>query len=466
MIEILKKIGYSISAQLLVLIGSFISILFLPKQLSVADYACYQMFLMLQNCVCLFDIGWPDGLYLKIGGKDFSELDKPLLHKQYWAFYILQVCFFGMSLFISQSISDIDISRVFSLFSIGILIFVPRIFLDLLFQATYRIKECAAIAVIDRLGSLCFVILFLFLDVTHFEYYIGANLIGAFASLAFATYQARSIIFTPSKKGVGFQLFKKEVGTSIIKGFPLMIANFANQFGIVIIKMAIQYNWDLETFGKISFTFTFISFVLTFFRAVSLSIFPALRRTSTEKVNSIYRDLRYIFILLFLCIFVFYYPCKRLMMLWLPQYAESLNYLAILLPLCIFEARSTILFEGYLKNIGRERSLLVNNIILIGLSVVLAYIVCLVNSLVFAVFMIFLLYCVRGILLEYLVSKEAGYNCFSGICIDLLYSGIIWGCLWFFPGLSGAVAYAGGVAAILFLQRKRIVQIAKRLRSI
>jgi len=384
---------------------------------------------------------------------------------QYWAFYALQICFFAISLSISLSIGDLDISRVFSLSCVGILIFVPRIFLDLLFQATYRIKECATIAVIDRVGSLCFVVLFLVLDITQFEYYIGANLIGAFASLCFATYQAKSVIFV-SPRGIEFRFFRKEVKTNIIKGFPLMIANFANQFGIVIIKTAIQYNWNLETFGKISFTFTFISFVLTFFRAVSLSVFPALRRASVEKVNQIYKDLRYVFILLFLCIFIFYYPCKRLMMLWLPQYAESLNYLAILLPLCIFESRSTILFESYLKNVGRERSLLVNNIILVGLSFFLAVVVCFVNSLVFAVVMIFLLYCIRGILLECLVSKGVGYNCFPGICIDLFCSCVIWGCLWFSPGIEGALIYVVFVVGILFFQRKNIVQIARRVKSV
>ena len=36
---------------------------------------------------------------------------------------------------------------------------------------------------------------------------------------------------------------------------------------------------------------------------------------------------------------IFYYPIKLILSTWLPQYADSLRYMALLFPICIYESK-------------------------------------------------------------------------------------------------------------------------------
>ena len=49
--------------------------------------------------------------------------------------------------------------------------------------------------------------------------------------------------------------------------------------------------------------------------------------------------------------------------MWLPQYAESLRYMVILLPICIFDGKMSLLCNTYLKVLRKERQLFYFNLI-------------------------------------------------------------------------------------------------------
>lgn len=69
-----------------------------------------------------------------------------------------------------------------------------------------------------------------------------------------------------------------------------------------------------------------------------------------------------------------YTPCKILLSWWLPQYEISIKYLAILLPVCVFDGKMQMLSNTYMKVYRKERQLLYINIISMGVSFILAII--------------------------------------------------------------------------------------------
>lgn len=72
---IASNVGYAFASQAISLIASFMMSLIVPKVLGVAEYAHWQLFLFYANYVAITLLGVGDGMYLRLGGKRFSEID-------------------------------------------------------------------------------------------------------------------------------------------------------------------------------------------------------------------------------------------------------------------------------------------------------------------------------------------------------------------------------------------------------
>ena len=53
-----------------------------------------------------------------------------------------------------------------------------------------------------------------------------------------------------------------------------------------------------------------------------------------------------------------YYPLQEILLLWIPKYADSLIYMAILFPICIFESKMALLISTYLKSVKKRKSII------------------------------------------------------------------------------------------------------------
>ena len=55
--------------------------------------------------------------------------------------------------------------------------------------------------------------------------------------------------------------------------------------------------------------------------------------------------------------FVFYYPLKIILTRILPGYAESIRYMALMFPVCIFDSKISLLVNTYLKALRKEKAI-------------------------------------------------------------------------------------------------------------
>ena len=61
-------------------------------------------------------------------------------------------------------------------------------------------------------------------------------------------------------------------------------------------------------------------------------------------------------------------PIATLICMWLPQYADSIKYAVILLPVCTYECKNAMLVTTYLKTLRKEKVLLISNVVAIVFS--------------------------------------------------------------------------------------------------
>ena len=73
---ILENITYTFTANIFTMLISVVMTLILPKFLGVTDYSYFQLYIFFISYVGFFHFGWIDGIYLKIGGMEYENLNK------------------------------------------------------------------------------------------------------------------------------------------------------------------------------------------------------------------------------------------------------------------------------------------------------------------------------------------------------------------------------------------------------
>jgi hypothetical protein len=121
--------------------------------------------------------------------------------------------------------------------------------------------------------------------------------------------------------------------------------------------MMVDWRLGLSTFGKISFAFSLTNFVLGFIGQVSMVLFPVLKRLDGTEQRRKYLQIRSVLHVVLPLTYLFYVPVRVILGWWLPQYEESLLYLALTMPLCIYSCKANFLFDTYLK-MGRHEGVL------------------------------------------------------------------------------------------------------------
>ena len=87
-----KKVLYAVGANLLSLLVSVLTTLIVPKFFgdAVEQYGYLKIYLFYVGYIGFFHLGWCDGIFLRDGGKQWSELDKPLYAGQFINLFLLR----------------------------------------------------------------------------------------------------------------------------------------------------------------------------------------------------------------------------------------------------------------------------------------------------------------------------------------------------------------------------------------
>lgn len=453
--NILENITYTFTANILTMLISIIMTLILPKFLGVTDYSYYQLYIFFISYVGFFHFGWIDGIYLKIGGMEYNDLEKSNYVTQFWMLNVLEIIIAAIiSIFALFTIKNIDKSFVLISTSVCGVITILRTYLLFILQSTNRIKEYAKYTRVDRFIYFALVIVFLFLGFKNYKIILYIDVFSKLVALVLCANKMKDIVFGKLNISKNTLL---EIFENISIGIKLMLANIASTLIIGVVRFGIQKNWDIETFGKISLTLNISNLLMTFINAVAVIMFPLLRREEESNLPKIYVILRNTLMIFLYMMLIFYYPLKLILSTWLPQYADSLRYMALLFPICIYESKMSMLINTYLKSFRKEKSMLIINTISLILSLILTISsVFILNNLTLAILSIVFLLGFRCVIGELVLTKIMNILIYKDIILETVLTAIFIISSWFINNMFCSIIYTCFYSIYVFIKRKDI----------
>lgn len=463
--QFIKKIFYTLTSNILSLLISTSVVLIVPKVIGVEEYGYWQLYLFYSSYVGFFHLGWNDGIYLRYGGEEYTKLDKKLFHTQFFMEFVLQTIILICIIIFSQLlVADPEKKFIFVMFGICMVLMNLQGMLSFVLQATNRIKEYSLITIINRLCYFILLILFLLIGERLYKFMIFADLSGRFLGLLLAVYYCKDIVFN---RVSSFLLNVKEAMANVNAGIKLMFANIASMLIIGIVRLGIENNWSIETFGKVSLTLSISNMMMIFINAIGVVIFPTLRRLNKNRYKEVYLLIRDVLVIASFGLLMIYYPLKTVLAVWLPEYSDALNYMAILFPIFIYEGKTSLLINTFLKTLRKEKNMLFINVSVVFMSLIFTIIsTYILGSLDLAIFSIVMLLACRSIIAEFYVAKFLNLNVKKDTFLELFLtiSFIILG--WYVNSIVTPIMYSIFYLGYLFIKKEDIKQSLKTIKII
>lgn len=415
-IRFLKNFSYTFSSNLITLIVSTLVTLVVPRLIGVEDYGYWQLYMFYSTYLGFSHLGWNDGIYLRYGGEKYENLDKEKFYSQFLQLFSSQMII-ALAIGIAAGIfaDGPDRTFIFQMIAIDMVILNVRYMLLFTLQATNRISKYAVIRVLDRIFFIIIVLMLLFAGSRDYHLMIAADLLSKAISLAYGMYVCKEFVFLKFSQ---FKLDLRETWTNINVGIKLLLANLSSKLIIGIARFGIERQWDVETFGRVSLTLSISHFMMVFITGISVVVYPILRRTNPTKLPNIYNIMRNFLTVSTLSFLIFYYPARVILAAWLPDFADSLMYMALLFPMVIFEGRMSLLINTYLKTLRFEKVMLKINVVTVGITTLITvFTTVILQNLNLAVLTILLGQMIRVLLSESYLSKKLEVN----ITKDLAY---------------------------------------------
>lgn len=363
------NLAYAVVAQGIGLLSSILTSLVLPKFLGVEDYAYWQLFLLYSSYSGFALLGLNDGIYLRLGGKRYSEVNHGELKAQ-------QCVVAASQLLVAACCLAAVLAAGFEPYRS--LVLALCVFFGLLTNLTQCLRyvfQCTNLTRISSLADLFSKGLFVAFMMTVLLAGVDSSLpfiLGYIACQALAFLYVLICARSTLRSKAAFKGVLRTCAADVRAGLKVMVAYYADSLIVGFTRMLTDWQLGLTAFGKLSLSFSLTNFVLGFIGQVSMVAFPVLKRLDAEGRREKYLAIRLLLHTALPCAYLLYVPAKLVLGLWLPAYSKSLVYLALTMPLCVYSCKANLLFNTYLKMGRREGTLCTVNVAAMILNAVLA----------------------------------------------------------------------------------------------
>lgn len=370
--RVFKNFSFTFLANVISMAISTVVIAIIPKVIGQAEYGYYQLYVFYASYTGFFHIGWCDGIYLKYGGIEYKNYDRPLMSSQFWYLTGLEILVTAVLIPLAGCLGfQADKAFVLQLTALSIIFVIPKTMVTYFLQISNRIQEYSFVVIVEKLVCFLLTVVLLAVGYRSYQLLIVVDIAGKAAALVLGCVYCRDIVFS---KMTGVSVSLREAWNNISIGVKLLVANVASMLILGIVRFAIEGHWSIETFAKVSLAISISNLLMVFINSVGIVLFPILRRVEVDILNDIYQSLRTVLMVLLFAMLVSYYPLQWILGKWLPDYAESFHYMSILFPMCVYECKMSMLINTYLKALRKEKQLLLVNLITVVLSGILTYV--------------------------------------------------------------------------------------------
>ncbi|UIR55953.1 hypothetical protein LZQ00_17030 [Sphingobacterium sp. SRCM116780] len=402
----LNKLSFSLIAQVLSIVVSLIFSLGITKVLDVAHYGYWQLFILYSNYAGFFHLGICDGLYLKHGGRSMERVNTFNFTNQLSLFLLIEIfisiLFAGTLVFTTAD--PIKLSLLF--FIVPYLIIANlQTYLSYILLATNKIEAYSISVFIEKIFIIVSIIILYIFKEINVNALIYIYIIGKLLSIFYLVYFVYPIIELKALFVFKFKTIQVLSKYALI-GIPLMFSNVLSTLIIGSNRLLTEHKYGIIAFSKLSFSISLVFLFIIFVSQIGIVLFPLLRRMNEENRKQIYYWIDNNLTILFASFIIFYYPLVVFVQHYVPNYFDSVKYLSLMLPICIFEGKFQILFNTMYKVLNRQKTIFIINFTSLLVSLLLTYLsLYLFDSIILSIYSLVLIIVLRSVFSEMVLNK-------------------------------------------------------------
>lgn len=254
---------------------------------------------------------------------------------------------------------------VFLLVAVGIVTKNLATYNSYIFQITNRIERYAAVTIVQR-GFFGLISVALLLGkVDYFVWYCVADIAGDLLGFALGVLFNRAQVYFG--RSIPRREFMEETKANLSAGILLMLANWSSVLLIGSARMITEWRWGARLRESLLCLLAYQRLFDVCHRGQRrlVPFFEAARSRKTARNVRQYPKSH----------LAFHVLCARDVLRaaiswkkWIPAYAVSLQYLAILVPIVVFSSKVNLLTNNYLKVYRKEKSMLLVNLVSVALG--------------------------------------------------------------------------------------------------
>lgn len=347
---------------------------FIPKMMGVIGYANYKIYTLYLTYLALTSLGLGDGLYLRLAGKDKADLNQEEIRYYTRRYYAQMLLFFALGIvatfaFIPSEYRFISIALCFTIFS------SQTVGLHQNFSMlTNSFGEYSKRIVIKSACTAVFVIaLYTYYRITgndvRYEVYIVGVIAIEYALAVWYIFTYREFNFGRSKSISGQDGYLR----ILLVGFPLLLSNMAGTIFLNLDRQFVSVLFPKETYAIYAFAYNMFTLVTTMTSAVSLVLFPSMRRIENFDVKSYMQKYLSLFSILVVFCMSVYYPLSVIVAWFLDKYIDSIEIFRIILPGLVLSSCVTVIFFNFYKLEDKVKQYFMKTLISIGFSALMNY---------------------------------------------------------------------------------------------
>ncbi len=439
--------------------------LLFPRLLGVTDFSYWQLYVFYIGYVGVLQFGWNDGMYLRYGGRHYDSLDRGVFAGQFRLLIATQLLLGGaLAATAAWLAPEPERAFVVGMTGVATLLLGGRSFLLLLCQATNLIARYARILAVESILFIALVTAWVGFGGTGFRALIVCDLIAKGGSFVLAAVWCRDLVLARAPRA---EPVLPEAWRSIAVGVKLMLANLSSILMIGVVRFAIERHWSVVVFGKVSLSLSLSNIFMVFVNAVGVVVFPTLRRLDPARKPQLFLAFRCVYMVAALAALLVFFPLRVVLAAWLPDYAETLAYLAVLFPAFVFEGRMALLITSFLKDLRAERSLLLVNAGGVLLAVAAALVtVGWLGDLNLAVGSILGLIVVRTTVAELVLWRILRVSAWAGLLAELAVTAVFVVVAVVVPAWPAAGWYGLAWVCYLLLSGRRLISATRFVRTL
>lgn len=356
----IRKIGFALVTQALILLCSFVLSLVMPKYMGKEMYGYWQIYYFYLNYINFITFGYNDGLVLKYGGMEKENIPIERLRSGNCVIFLLSVVIMLCGLTI---VNLADLSETYTFIYSILLISMPCIcmfnVITSIFLATNRQEKYNLFNLINRCLMTIGCCGFLFLGVKNYKSMIWIDYTARI--LVTAAVIIAGLYFLKGKRTTlkeGLQETKENCFAGIFVTMGALLAALVPVSGRVVLEK----NASITEYASYSFAMSVLALVVTFTSAIGMVFFPMLKNLTEEKMLDYYNKIEKTYLLVICLALGAYIPAVLIIKYFLTDYIDVLNYLYLIFALCVPLGKLQMVVTPYMKAFRMEKKYFAMNL--------------------------------------------------------------------------------------------------------